>query len=191
MAEASRPSVPERSASRKISIAEQARSLLRLKPSFQRNDETALSSTNLPIQSPSGEPTPTNRPSSPTVARSLSARKAQAMSMSTYSASPTSPTKSSEVPPDRGESPVYTRAGKRVPSQTSYGVLAFPAYSRTASLDRAMLNDSAWLPGHSRTSSVDSSIPAGISQQTGSAAQAGLPSTARYAKAIAPDSSTY
>lgn len=185
MAKESRPSVPERSASRKKSIAEQARSLLRLKPSFQRNDENALSSTNLPIQSPSGEPTPTNRPSSPTVARSLSARKAQAMSMSTYSASPTSPTKSSDVPPDRGDSPVYTRAGKNVPAQNSYGVLAFPAHSRTTSLDRAIPNNSTWLPGHSRTSSVASSVPAGPSQQTDAAAQTELPTMARYAKAIA------
>ena len=185
MAEASKPPVPERSASRKRSITEQARSLLRMKPSFQRNDENALSSTNLPIQSPSGEPTPTNRPSSPTVARSLSARKAQAMSMSTYSASPTSPTKSRDLLPDRGDSPVYTRAGKQVPSQNSYGVLAFPAHSRTTSLDRAMPNDSAWPSKHSRSSSSESAVPVSPTQQPASPARTDIPPLARYAKPVA------
>ncbi len=184
IAQAPKPPVPERSASRR-SIAEQARSLLRLKPSFQRNDENALSSTNLPIQSPSGEPTPTNRPSSPTVARSLSTRKAQAMSMSTYSASSTSPTKSSDLPPDRGDSPVYTRAGKQVPSQSSYGVLAFPAHSRTASLDRAMPTNSAWPPRHSRTSSLESAISAGPAPKMESPTRTDLPPMARYAKPTA------
>lgn len=185
MAAASRPPVPERSASRRRSITEQARSLLRMKPSFQRNDENALSSTNLPIQSPSGEPTPKNRPSSPIVARSSSTRKAQAMSMSTYSASPTSPMKTSDFPPDRGDSPVYTRAGKNVPTQSSYGVPAFPAHSRTTSLDRAMPAGSAWLPGHSRTPSLDSAVPAGPSQQIESPARTELPPMARYAKPVA------
>lgn len=183
MAEASRPPVLERSASKTRSIAKQARSLLRLKPSSQQNDE--ISSTNLPIQSPSGEPTPTNRPSSPTVARSLSTRKAQAMSTSTYTASPTSPTKISDFPPDRGDSPVYTRAGKPVPTQSSYGVLAFPAHSRTTSLDREMPTGYAWPPGHSRTSSLDSPVPTGPSQQITSPARPELPPTARYAKPVA------
>lgn len=184
MAEASKPRVPERSTSRR-SITEQARSLLRMKPSFTQNDESALSSTNLPIQSPSGEPTPKNWPSSPTVARSMSTRKAQAMSMSTYSASPTSPTKTSDFPPDRGDSPVYTRAGMHVPSPSSYGVLAFPAHSRTTSLDRAIPTGSAWLPGHSHTSSLDSPIPASPSQQIDSPARTELPPMARYAKPVA------
>lgn len=182
MSEALKPPVPERSASRRRSITEQARSLLRLKPSFQKDDENALSSTNLPIQSPSGEATPTNHPSSPTVARSLSTRKAQAMSMSTYSASPTSPTKTADYPPDRGDSPVYTRGGKYVPTQSSYGVLAFPAHSRTTSLDGAVSAGSAWLPGHSRTSSLDSPVPAEPSQQIDSPARTELP---RYAKPVA------
>lgn len=185
MAEASKPQVPERSASRRRSLAEQARLLLRIKPSFQQYDEAALSNTNLPIQSPSGEPTPRNRPSSPTVARSLSARNAKAMSMSTYSASPTSPTKSSDLPPDRRNSPVYTRAGKQVPSQSSYGVMAFPAHSRTTSLDRAMSTHSAWLPGHSRNSSLESDVPAGPTQPIDSSAKKDLPPMARYAKPIA------
>ena len=182
---ASKPSVPERSASRKRSIAEQARSLLRLKPSFQRNGDNALSGTNLPIQSPSGEPTPRNGPSSPTVARSLSARKGQAMSMSTYSASPTSPTKSSNLPPDRADSPVYTRAGKQVPSQGSYGVLAFPAHSRTTSLDSAIPTDSTRLPVQSRTSSLQGAVPASPTQQVDSTVRTDLPPMARYAKAVA------
>ncbi|CAF9903118.1 MAG: hypothetical protein ALECFALPRED_000137 [Alectoria fallacina] len=185
MAEGSRPPVPERSASRRRSITEQARSLLRIKPSFQQNDENALSSTNLPIQSPSGEPTPTNRPSSPTVARSLSTRKAQTMSMSTYSASPTSPTKIRDFPPDRGASPVYTRAENNVPTQSSYEVLAFPAHSRTTSLDRAMSTGSAWLAGHSRTSSLDSSVPTDPTTQTKSHARTELPPMARYARPVA------
>ncbi len=185
MPEASKPPVPERSASRRRSITEQARSLLRLKSSVQENDENVLSSTNLPIQSPSGEPTPTNRPSSPTVARSLSTRKAQAMSMSTYSASPTSPRKTSDLPPDRVDSPVYTRAGKHVPTQSSYGVLAFPAHSRTTSLDRAMPSGSALLPGHSRTSSLDSPVPASPSQQIDPPNRTELPPMARYAKPVA------
>ena len=185
MAEASKPPVPERSTSRRRSITEQARSLLRMKPSFTQNDESALSSTNLPIQNPSGEVTPTNQPSSPTVTRSLSTRRAQAMSMSTYSASPTSPTKTSDFPPDRGDSPVYTRAGKHVPTPSSYGVLAFPAHSRTTSLDRAKPTGSAWLPGHSRTSSLDSPIPAGSSEQISSPTRTELPPMARYAKPVA------
>ena len=185
MAEASDPPVPVRSGSRKRSITEQARSLLRMKPSFQKNDGTSLSSTKLPIQSPSGKPTPTNRPSSPTVARSLSARKAQAMSMSTYSASPTSPTRFNDIPPNRGDSPVYTRAGNQVPAQSSYGVLAFPAHSRTTSLDRAIPSDYAWPPGHSRTSSLESTVPASPFQQIRSPARTDLPPMARYAKPIA------
>ena len=179
---ASKPSVPERSASRKRSIAEQARSLLRLKPSFQRNGDNALSGTHLPIQSPSGEPTPRNGPSSPTVARSLSARKAQATSMSNYSASPTSPTKSSGLPHDRADSPVYTRAGKQIPSQVSYGIMAFPAHSRTTSLDSAMPTDAAWLPGQSRISSSQGASPASPTQQT---VRADIPPMARYAKPVA------
>ncbi|KAL9135066.1 MAG: hypothetical protein Q9175_003753 [Cornicularia normoerica] len=185
MAEVSRPAVPERSASRRRSITEQARSLLRIKPSFQQNDENALPSTKLPIQSPSGEPTPTNSPSSPTVARSLSTRKAQAMSMSNYSASPTSPTRSSDFSIDRGDSPVYTRVGKHVPTPSSYGVLALPAHSRTTSLDHAMPTDSVWLPGHSRTPSLDSPVPASPSQQIESPARTELPPMARYIKPVA------
>ena len=181
----SKPSVPERSASRKRSIAEQARSLLRMKPSFQRDGDNTLSGTNLPIQSPSGEPTPRNGPSSPTVARSLSARKAQALSISTYSASPTSPTKSSDLPHDRADSPVYTRAGKQVPSQSSYGVMAFPAHSRTTSLDSAMPTDSAWLPGLSRTSSSQGAAPASPTQQLDSTVRTDLPTMARYARPVA------
>lgn len=181
----SKSPVPERSASRRRSITEQARSLLRMKPSFQQNDEDSLSNTNLPIQSPSGEPTPTDCPSSPTVARSLSTRKSQAMSMSTYSASPTSPTKSSDFSRNRVDSPVYTRAGKHVPAQTSYGVLAFPAHSRTTSLDRALSTGSAKVLGHSRTSSLNSPVPAGPAQQMDPPARTNLPPMARYAKPVA------
>ena len=184
MPDASRPPVPERSASRRRSITEQARSLLRLKPSFHKDDESTLSSTNLPIQSTSGEPTPTNRPSSPAVARSLSTRKAQAMSMSTYSASPTSPTKTADFPPARGDSPVYTRGGKHVPTPSSYGVLAFPAHSRTTSLDRAVLTGSVRLSKHSRSSSFDSPVPAEPPQQIDSPARTELPPMARYAKPV-------
>ena len=185
MPDAPKPSGPEHSASRKRSITEQARSLLRLKPSFQRNDDNVLANTSSPIQSPSGEPKPPHDLSSPTAARSLSARKAQAMSSSTYSASPTSPTKPSDLHPDRGDSPVYTRAGKQVPSQSSYGVLAFPAHSRTTSLDSAMPNDSAWLPGNSRTSSLQNTVPASSIQQIDSSARTDLPPMARYAKPVA------
>ena len=181
----SKPSVPERSASRKRSITEQARSLLRMKPSFQRNGDNALSGTNLPIQSPSGEPTPRNGPSSPTVARSLSARKAQATSISTYSASPTSPTKSSDLPHNRADSPLYTRAGKQVPFHGSYGVMAFPAHSRTTSLDSAMPTDSAWLPGQSRPSASQGAAAASPTQQIDSTVRTDLPPMVRYAKPVA------
>ena len=183
MTQVSKPPVPERSASRR-SITEHARSLLRLKPSFRQDDKN-VSNSSLPLQSPSGEPTPTNQPSSPTVARSLSTRKAQAMSMSTYSESPTSPSKSGDDPPGRGDSPVYTRAGKTVPSQSSYGVLALPAHSRTTSLDRAMQTDPAWLPRHSRTLSPESPTSDGLAQDTASTAKTDLPPMARYAKPIA------
>ena len=182
---ASKPSVPERSASRKRSIAEQARSLLRMKPSFQRNGDNPLSGTNLPIQSPSGEPTPRNGPSSPTVARSLSARKAQAISISNYSASPTSPTTSSGLPHDRANSPLYTRAGKQVPSQGSYEIMAFPAHSRTTSLDSAMPTGSAWLPGQSRTSSSQGAPPASPTQRVVQTVRTDIPPMARYAKPVA------
>ena len=185
MAEASKPPVPERSTSRRRSITDQARSLLRLKPSLQQNDEHALSSTNLPIQSTSGEPTPTNRPSSPTIARSLSTRKAQAMSMSTYSASPTSPTKTSDVPPDRGNSPVHTRAGEQVPTQSSYGVMTFPGKSRIASLDGTTPTGSTWLPGHSHTSSLDGSVLAGPTQHIVPPVRTENPPMIHYAKPVA------
>lgn len=185
MVEASKPPVPQRSTSRRRSFTEHARSLLRIKSPLQQNDENNLSSTNLPIQSLSGEPTPTNHPSSPTFARSLSTRKAQAMSMSTYSASPTSPTKASDFPPDRGNSPVHTTAGRKVPSQSSYGVLAFPAHSRTTSLDGITPTGSAWLPGHSRTSSLDGPGPAGPTKQIDSPVRTEIPPMARYAKPVA------
>ena len=119
-----KPPVPERSASRK-SLSERTLSFLRRKPSYEKpqKDDDA-SSTNLPIQAHSakgtpGKTSPSRSPASPPVRR-MSSRKAKALSMSTYSNSPTSPDRSGDSPVNREASPFHTRGGKPVPTQSTY-----------------------------------------------------------------------
>jgi hypothetical protein len=144
--------LPDRAPSRRSSLTKRTRDSLRKKPSFAvQQDEDSLSAVYLPIQSPSVEHTPSKRPASPVAAaivRRTSARTAKAMSMSTYSASPTSPNGTGKTPPVREASPILTRNGKPVPSQSSYGVLTLqpmrpmsplenPAMTRDAAKDEA------------------------------------------------------
>lgn len=144
--------LPDRAPSRRSSLTKRTRDSLRNKPSYAvQQDEDSLSAVYLPIQSPSVEHTPSKRPASPVAAaivRRTSYRTAKAMSMSTYSASPTSPNGTGETPPVREASPILTRNGKPVPSQGSYGVLTLqpmrpmsplenPAMTRDAAKDEA------------------------------------------------------
>ncbi|KAK3175206.1 hypothetical protein OEA41_002452 [Lepraria neglecta] len=127
MKEASKSSVSAQPPSRRLSITERTRSLLRKKETFAReDDENAVFSTDLPIQHHSRVDSPAKNPTSPLLMR-FSSRKAKAMSMSTYSTSPTSPLKPSESPILREDSPVYLRNGKPVPTQSSYGMLTLPS----------------------------------------------------------------
>ena len=128
MREAPKASVSEQTVSRRRSITERTRSLLRKKEgSFTKDDdENTVSTTDLPIQSHSGVASPAKGPSSPLLRR-FSSRRAKTLSMSTYSTSPTSPYKSTETPPLRENSPVYLRNGNAVPTQSSYGTLSLPS----------------------------------------------------------------
>ncbi|KAL6714550.1 hypothetical protein ACLMJK_007975 [Lecanora helva] len=121
-------STSEQVLSRRRSLTERTRDLLRKKPSFAKETrEDSISSASLPIQSPSSEHAPVEQPSSPgrtTIVRRASSRNANAMSMSAYSQSPTSPTKSPDEAPIREASPVYIRNGKPVPPQASYATLS-------------------------------------------------------------------
>lgn len=140
--------IPERAPSRRTSLTKRTRDFLRKKPSFTREqDADSLSAVNLPIQSPSAEHTPAKRPASPvttTIVRRTSSRTAKAMSMSTYSASPISPTDSSETPPVREASPILIRNGKPVPAQSSYGVLSLQPMRAMSPLEHpAMTLDAA------------------------------------------------
>lgn len=120
MNEASKPAIPQRSGSRRRSLMDGTKTLLRKKPSLQLDDEFSKSGTTLPIQNPSVDGSPAKNPSSPgSIFRRLSSRRAHAVSMSHYSGSPTS-TKFSTTPP-RYDSPAHTRNGTRVPTQSSYG----------------------------------------------------------------------
>ncbi|KAL8865682.1 MAG: hypothetical protein Q9174_006758, partial [Haloplaca sp. 1 TL-2023] len=123
------PPIPLRSPSRKPSFrtfTERARfHLTRKKSPALDVDRDDTSSTNLPIQSPPSHDSPADRPSSPVVRR-LSTRRANAMSMSTYSDSPTSTSRPVESLSSRNMSPVpisETADGK--PSHGSYNSLSF------------------------------------------------------------------
>lgn len=137
--------MPERAPSRRTSLTKRTRDFLRKKPSFTREqDEESLSAVYLPIQSPSVEHTPVKRPASPvttTIVRRTSSRTARAMSISTYSASPT---EINETPPFREASPVLIRNGKPVPAQRSYSVLSLHSMRPTSPLAHpAMTLDAA------------------------------------------------
>ena len=126
--EAPKASISEQTVSRRRSITERTRSLLRRKEeSFTKDDdEYTVSTTDLPIQSHSGVASPAKGPSSPLLRR-FSSRRAKTLSMSTYSTSPTSPYKPTETPPLRENSPIYLRNGSAVPTQSSYGTLSLPS----------------------------------------------------------------
>ncbi|KAL9637202.1 MAG: hypothetical protein Q9164_002329, partial [Protoblastenia rupestris] len=126
MPDASKPSVPERSLSRRRSLTERTRSILGRKPSVKTTNESGRSPADVPIQSPTDGSEDKDQ-ASPTMLRRLSSRrKNQTMSMSTYSASPTASDKpdiTSETPP-RQASPQYTQNGRAVPTQSSYRTLS-------------------------------------------------------------------
>ncbi|KAL8666880.1 MAG: hypothetical protein Q9202_001120 [Teloschistes flavicans] len=124
-----KPPIPVRSPSRKPSFrlfTERARFHLTHKRSRSEDlDKDDASSTKLPIQSPPSHDSPENRPSSPVVRR-LSTRRANAVSMSTYSASPTSTSRPFESPLSRNISPVpgSEMSGPK-PSHSSYNSISF------------------------------------------------------------------
>ncbi|KAI4243035.1 MAG: hypothetical protein L6R40_003726 [Gallowayella cf. fulva] len=124
-----KPPIPVRSPSRKPSFTtftERARFHLNRKKSPSKEvDADDASSTNLPIQSPSSRDSPAKRPSSPVFKR-LSTRRANAISISTYSASPTSTSKPSESPTSRDMTPVQQyESGASKPSHSSYNSISF------------------------------------------------------------------
>ncbi|KAL8715838.1 MAG: hypothetical protein Q9220_000505 [cf. Caloplaca sp. 1 TL-2023] len=121
-----KPPIPVRSPSRKPSFStftERARfHLTRRKSPLKELNDDDTSSTHLPIQSPPSHDSPADRPSSPVVRR-LSTRRANAISISTYSASPTSTARPHESSSSRGASPVPQSESK--PSHSSYNSLSF------------------------------------------------------------------
>ncbi|KAL8691302.1 MAG: hypothetical protein Q9218_003446 [Villophora microphyllina] len=124
-----KPPIPLRSPSRKPSFrtfTERARFHLTRKRSPSKDlDKDDTSSTNLPIQSPPSHDSPAKRPSSPVVRR-LSTRRANAVSMSTYTSSPTSTTRPLESPLSRNISPVPGSASSgRKHSHNSYNSISF------------------------------------------------------------------
>ncbi|KAL8679930.1 MAG: hypothetical protein Q9186_003844 [Xanthomendoza sp. 1 TL-2023] len=125
-----KPPIPVRSPSRKpslVTFTERARFHLNRKksPSKEVDVNDDASSTKLPIQSPSSCDSPAQRPSSPVFKR-LSTRRANAISISTYSASPTSTSKPSESTASRNMSPVpQSESGASKPSHSSYNSLSF------------------------------------------------------------------
>ncbi|KAL8813480.1 MAG: hypothetical protein Q9200_000214 [Gallowayella weberi] len=124
-----KPPIPVRSPSRKpslVTFTERARFHLNRKKSTSKElNVNDASNTDLPIQSPSGCGSPAGRPSSPVFKR-LSTRRANAISISTYSASPTSTSKPSESPTSRNMSPVpQSDTGASKPSHSSYNSISF------------------------------------------------------------------
>ncbi|KAL8805420.1 MAG: hypothetical protein Q9182_001986 [Xanthomendoza sp. 2 TL-2023] len=124
-----KPPIPVRSPSRKpslVTFTERARFHLNRKRSPSKEvDFNDASNTDLPIQSPSSCGSPAGRPSSPVFKR-LSTRRANAISISTYSASPTSTSKPSESPTSRNMSPVpQSDSGVSKPSHSSYNSISF------------------------------------------------------------------
>ncbi|KAL9031341.1 MAG: hypothetical protein Q9196_000631 [Gyalolechia fulgens] len=123
------PPVPARSASRKHSFTaftERARfHLTRKKSPPQELDENDNLSTTLPIQSPPSRDSPEKSPSSP-VAERLSTGRANMISFSTYSTSPTSTARPSDSPLSRNASPAQQfEAGVPRLSHRSYNSMSF------------------------------------------------------------------
>ncbi|KAL8846564.1 MAG: hypothetical protein Q9221_008357 [Calogaya cf. arnoldii] len=150
-----KPPIPIRSPSRKpsfVTFTERARFHLNRKKSPSKEIEADdASGTSLPIQSPSSRGPPAKRPSSPIFKR-LSTRRANAISISTYSASPTSDSKPSESTSSRNLTPVpHSEPGTSKPSQSSYNSISFlplhpqlsplPDYSAPARTSSVQLSD--------------------------------------------------
>ncbi|KAL8998358.1 MAG: hypothetical protein Q9169_002571 [Polycauliona sp. 2 TL-2023] len=124
-----KPPIPVRSPSRKpsfVTFTERARfHLNRKKPPSKEVDGDDASGTSLPIQSPPSRDSPAKRPSSPIFKR-LSTRRANAISISTYSASPTSESKPSDNSSSRNLTPVPpSEPGTSKPSHSSYNSISF------------------------------------------------------------------
>ncbi|KAL8736787.1 MAG: hypothetical protein Q9166_000153 [cf. Caloplaca sp. 2 TL-2023] len=202
-----KPPIPVRSPSRKpsfVTFTERARFHLNRKKSPSKEvDGDDASSTHLPMQSSPSRDSPAERPSSPVFKR-LSTRRANAMSISTYSASPTSTSKPSESPSSRNMSLVpQPVSGASKPSHSSYNSISFlplhpqlsplPDYSssdqaateppsdqlkRSAHVNSVTVSKRAsaveQYPGVRRSTSVKSSV-----QQWGSSHIASDPASAR------------
>ncbi|KAL8723495.1 MAG: hypothetical protein Q9225_000228 [Loekoesia sp. 1 TL-2023] len=124
-----KPPIPARSPSRKPSFStftERARFHLTRKKSQSRElDQANTSSTNLPIQSPPSQDSAAKRPSSPVFKR-LSTHRANTVSVSTYSASPTSTSKPPNSPLSRNASPALRfESGVPKPTHRSYNSTSF------------------------------------------------------------------
>ncbi|KAL8979266.1 MAG: hypothetical protein Q9177_006188, partial [Variospora cf. flavescens] len=124
------PPIPTRSASRNkpslSNFTERARfHLTRTKSLSPEVEEDDTSSTNLPIQSPPSRDSPAKHPSSP-INQRRSTRKANETSISTYSANPTSSTKSADSPLPRNTSPALDfDPGVPKSPHSSYGSTSF------------------------------------------------------------------
>ncbi|CAO1597118.1 hypothetical protein XANCAGTX0491_000942 [Xanthoria calcicola] len=124
-----KPAIPVRSPSRKpsfVTFSERARFHLNRKKSPAKEVERDDASVNsLPIQSPPSHDSPAKRPSSPVFKR-LSTRRANAISISTDSASPTSESKPSESTPSRDLTPVpQPELSTSKPNHSSYHSISF------------------------------------------------------------------
>ncbi|KAL8766428.1 MAG: hypothetical protein Q9209_006804 [Squamulea sp. 1 TL-2023] len=160
-----KPPIPVRSPSRKpsfVTFTERARfHLTRKKSPSKEVDGDVASSTNLPIQSPASRDSPAKRPSSPIFKR-LSTRRANAISTSTYSASPTSDSKASEGPTSRNITPVLqSESGASKPAHSSYNSISFlPLHPELSPLPDYSTPSDADMAYHSgrlrRSSSVNS-----------------------------------
>ena len=119
----SKPPIPERAPSRRRSLTEKTRELLRKKPSLARdNDGKSPSIGSLPIQGPS-EQTLTEMPASPTrvtMIRRTSLRSANDNSVADYS-SPTSPVNPNTQTFVRENGHMNGKKGEPVPDQNPYG----------------------------------------------------------------------
>ncbi|KAL8783777.1 MAG: hypothetical protein Q9213_004393 [Squamulea squamosa] len=156
-----KPPIPVRSPSRKpsfVTFTERARfHLTRKKSPSKEVDSDVASNTNLPIQSPASQDSPAKRPSSPVFKR-LSTRRANAISISTYSSSPTFDSKASETSASRNMTPVpQPELGTSKPSHSSYNSISFlPLHPELSPLpDYSTVSDAdiAYQPSRPRRSS--------------------------------------
>lgn len=153
--------VPQRSLSRKGSISERTRSMTRKFSFFKdsnENDQSHSTSTH----GTHAQQNTVEKPLS-SVRRRLSSRKGDAASLSTYSTSPTSPTKRKASPIVREASPPYvSKSEEPVPTQSSYGSLPLlPVHSAISPLTESsfIFGQESWPQPHNRSLSDQRPMP--------------------------------